>query len=217
MPLHGNHTGMVYIPGGPFTMGTDKGNFPNEEPARQEFAQGFWIDANLVTNVEFERVFPRHDRGASSPEDDMPVVDVTWWEALSYCRSLRKRLPTEKEWEKAARGPRHLLFSYSNGFDAAKANVWPAVRHTSRVRSYPANEYGLFDMSGNVCQMTGTVLRLDKFRFCVIKGGSWGTCSKGSRAVARGVHDLVVRSSRVGFRPACSCPAPGYCPGPAPA
>lgn len=209
---------MVYIPSGPFIMGSECRVFSNELEAGEEWASGFWIDSNLVTNREFESVFPEHARSESSPEDDMPVVDVTWWEALKFCRSMGKRLPSEKEWEKAARGPRHLLFSYGKEFDASKANVWPAVGRASQVGAYPANEYGLFDMSGNVCQMTSTVLKLDKFRFCLLKGGSWGTCSKGSRAVARGVHDLVIRSSRVGFRCACSCPGADQreWPGPAP-
>lgn len=194
---------MVYIPAGEFVMGADQGLFRNEEPAHQEYAAGFWIDVNLVTNAEFEKFSPRHARSFHSSQDDMPVVDITWWDAFRYCQYLGKRLPMEGEWEKAARGPSHFLYAYGPEFDPAKANVWPLVGHATKVGSYPANEYGLNDMSGNVWQYMGDIFRLEKFEFCVVKGGSWGSCSRGSRPSTRLVHDLAMRNNRIGFRCAC--------------
>lgn len=198
------HEKMVYIPGGHFIMGNDVDRFVNEGAARTEFIKGFWLDSFLVTNLDFEKFISGHVRSRSSAEGEMPAVDVTWWEALTYCRSLGKRLPSEKEWERASRGPENFLYGYGAEFDPRKANVWPFVGQATRVGSYQPNGFGLYDMSGNIYQFTSDTRRFEEFKLCVVKGGSWGTCRKASRASGRSLADLAGRYDRCGFRCACS-------------
>lgn len=203
MCRHEDHHGMVQIPAGRFLCGTDQLFLGNEQAPQLAHCPSFLIDIFPVTNAEFEKFKPRHVRSVSSPDDDMPVVDVTWWEALAYCHWLGKRLPTEMEWEKAARGPKGYLYSYGPEYVLGAANVWPAAKQATPVSAHAPNGYGLYDMSGNVWEYTADVYRQAEFKFCVIRGGSWGSCEKGSRTTTRVIHDLVIRNNRIGFRCAC--------------
>jgi formylglycine-generating enzyme required for sulfatase activity len=104
---------MVYIPPGEFLMGSaadDPDAYdwerPHEQPQHPVWLDGYYIDVHEVTNAEFERFQPTHVRNRqSSPCDDCPVDDVTWYEAQAYCaaRTPPKGLPTEAEWEKGVR------------------------------------------------------------------------------------------------------------------
>lgn len=219
--------GMIWIPGGTFTMGSDR-HYPEEAPAHRVRVDGFWIDASTVTNRAFERFvtetghvtlaekpadpanYPgalpdmlspsstmfrkpdgpidmgnhynwwvyvrganwRHPRGPASnirKLADHPVVHIAYEDAQAYCAWAGKQLPTEAEWEFAARG----------GLDGADyvwgdeltpdglhmANTWQGefpyrntqddgYEYTSPVGAFAPNGYGLFDMAGNVWQWT---------------------------------------------------------------
>jgi formylglycine-generating enzyme required for sulfatase activity len=92
------------------------------------------------------------DAGAFAVKVDHPVVNVSWYSAVAYCQAEGKRLPTEAEWEYAARGGRDGLFPWGDAAaNAARVNfLGSGVGRTSAVGRYPANGYGLFDMAGNV-------------------------------------------------------------------
>jgi formylglycine-generating enzyme required for sulfatase activity len=189
---------MVDIPAGPFTMGADRGN-PDEGPAHQVDVPAFKIDKFEVTNADFAAFVKAtgyqtdaENRGASrvwrdeykEGKDNHPVVRVTWNDAVAYCKWLGKRLPSEAEWEKAARGPEGFRYPWGNDWDATKVNGKESgLRGTTAVGSYPPNGYGLFDMAGNVWEWTADWYQPypgnstpDQFygeKFRVVRGGGW--------------------------------------------
>ena len=169
---------MVSIPAGPFIMGSDAvdtsldqqelGNkkpfYLDEHPQRRLSIPGFLIDRFEVTNENYARFVKKRVRrpppywgkeGYPAGQALLPVVEVNWYEASDYCESLGKRLPTEAEWEKAARGPDGNLFSWGNQFDPSKGNVSAGshggimmVGRFSQDKSY----YSAYDMTGNVME-----------------------------------------------------------------
>jgi formylglycine-generating enzyme required for sulfatase activity len=149
---------MALIPAGPFLMG---GDFDEERPRHRVTLDAFWIDRFEVTNARYveylrttgaaePRYWNKSERfhsGEKFPRH--PVVGISWSEAKAFCGWKGKRLPTEAEWEKAARGGREgLAFPWGDSPDSTRANY--DGQATVPVGSFPANDYGLFDMSGNV-------------------------------------------------------------------
>ena len=132
-------------------MGTDDGT-DSERPVHGIRLAAFYLDRFEVTNLEYE-TFPSAApvRSAPSACDDCPVTRRNWYEADAYCRHRGKRLPTEAEWEKAARGPEGWNYSFADSAD-------PALGHFARplrigavsVDAMRPNGYGLHHMSGNV-------------------------------------------------------------------
>jgi len=199
-------SGMVWIPSGPFTMGSDEKDvqgrsvdlgltkpwFQDEGPAHTVTLPGFYLDRTEVTNQDFA-AFVRARRaqvpgswkaeGYPSGEDRYPVTDVTWYQASAYCLWAGKRLPTEAEWEKAARGPKGLRYPWGNEFDSRKANLLSDGPRP--VGSYIQGEspYHVQDLVGNVWEWTsdwylpypGNTVPSDNYgeRFKVIRGKSW--------------------------------------------
>ena len=238
--------GMLWVPGGEFTMGTDDPrSMPNERPAHRVRVHGFWIDEHLVTNAQFRRFVEttgyvttaerqpeweeirmqlppgtprpdqsqlvpgslvysppaepvplddlsrwwrwvpgaswRHPRGPDSVIEGMdsyPVVQVSWDDARAFARWAGGRLPTEAEWEYAARGglegrrypwgddfqPNgHHMANTFQGHFPDRAIPEDGYAGTSPVTSFPPNGYGLYDMAGNVWQWTGDWYRADAF------------------------------------------------------
>ena len=237
--------GMVWIPGGQFTMGTDDANsLANERPAHRVKLDDFWMDEHDVTNAEFrkfvkvtgyvttaekpidweemktqvppgtpkppvEKLQPgslvytppdhpvdlrdmsnwwtwtaganwKHPEGPKSNidgKDDYPVVQVSWDDAVAYAKWAGKRLPTEAEWEFAARGgaktdtrfwwgdefrpdKRFMCNTYTGEFPV-KDTAEDGYAGTSPWRAFPPNGYGLYDMAGNVWQWTADLYRED--------------------------------------------------------
>ena len=97
--------GMVKIPAGPFIMGSDSGA-SDERPAHSVHLNGFWIDRHEVSTAEWNAYAQAMNLPIRSAPDDHPIISVGWPDALAYCQWVGKRLPTEAEWEKAARGTR---------------------------------------------------------------------------------------------------------------
>ncbi|BBB47500.1 hypothetical protein Pelsub_P0727 [Pelolinea submarina] len=162
-------TGMtlVYIPAGEFVMGTskyDRDLETNEVPQRTVTLDAFWISQTEITNALYtqcvqagacvysagDQTNPRYTDPAFT---DHPVVYVAWQAAQDYCAWSGGRLPTEAEWEKAARGTEGLKFAWGNTSPAeTQVNANNIVGDTTPVNQYPegASSYGVLDMGGNV-------------------------------------------------------------------
>jgi|GEM_PF-1047852 len=160
---------MVYVPESSFIMGDDNG-YSHEKPAHNVFLDAFWIDRTEVSNGQYVNCVnagvcaPPVYRGFYDVFDskyiDYPIVDVTWHDANSYCEWVNRRLPTEAEWEKAARGIDGRTYPWGNGdlscqfANALECVPWSreAFYNLAPVGSYPngASPYGALDMIGNV-------------------------------------------------------------------
>jgi len=201
---------MVWIPGGTFTMGSNDGA-SDEKPPHQVTVNGFWIDVTEVTNAEFRKF--RSSWSYDSGKADHPAVNVAWNDAVAYCKWAGKRLPTEAEWEYAAGGPEHYKWSLGNTFDASKYSFNKSG--TEPVGSYPANGYGLYDMSGSVSEWVNDWYDENYYRnspsnnpqgpssgtYRVLRGGSWYGIDPGNlRAAGRLRAYPDFRLASVGFR-----------------
>ncbi len=157
--------GMAYVPAGPFLMGSnaddpivfdhEKGS---EQPQHEVVLKAFYIDKTEVTNKQFDQIIKEHRRDERSSCDDCPVTAVTWFEARAYCDKLKKRLPTEAEWEKAAKGgneerPAKLADYALKLADHAWFNA-NSLQGTKPVGKLKPNGYGIYDMLGNVREWT---------------------------------------------------------------
>ncbi len=150
-----------------------------------------------------------------------PREGVSWWEAMAFCRWLSAkagyevRLPTEAEWEKAARGRDGRAYPYGPDFDSAKGNTYETgIGQTSAVGIFPqgASPYGILDLSGNVWEWTLTEYSshqsndISNIKSRVLRGGSWHVSDDDARAPSRNGRDPDYRSRHVGFRLVCAAP-----------
>ena len=163
---------MVMIPAGEFQMGSNNGD-NDEKPVHTVYVDAFYIDKYEVTNAQYkafvdanpqwrkDRIpskyhdgdYLKHWNGNNYPvgKGTHPVTYVSWYAAMAYSQWVGKRLPTEAEWEKAARGGLPgKVYPWGNTIDAGRANYAGSVGTTTPVGSNPANGYGLYDMVGNV-------------------------------------------------------------------
>lgn len=212
----GSHS-MVSIPAGEFLMGNngrtqaEGAGDTDETPAHPVYVDRFMIDVYEVTNAQFQAFtdatghrtpihwkLPRPGKGSGltfPPEkSDHPVVYVDWFDANDYCRWAGKRLPSEAEWEKAARGTDGRIFPWGNAFDPARANTpqhWLVERREGNTLPVGRFEngkspYGLYDMAGNVYEWTASWYKPypgnvefnahygEKNK--ILRGGSWYDC-----------------------------------------
>jgi formylglycine-generating enzyme required for sulfatase activity len=155
--------GMMFIPEGFVTLGSDEAS-DTEKPLHRFRVKPFYLDKQEVTNRDYKQFcdatghpVPPYWNGRNYPKDleSHPVVQVSWLDASAFARWAGKRLPTEAEWERAAKGPNSYRYAYGNAYDPQKANT--TGQKTSAVGSYPANEFGLFDMTGNVFEWTSSL------------------------------------------------------------
>jgi formylglycine-generating enzyme required for sulfatase activity len=182
---------MVQVPAGCFQMGSSDGD-DDEQPIHEQcFDQPFWIDKYEVTQEQFNRLGGRQEYSPGFSGDLRPVENITWFEARDFCELRRARLPTEAEWEYAARGPDNLLYPWGNQWNENNA-VWRvnSNEQTADVGSISAGVswVGAYDLSGNVREWTSSLSepypydagdgresdtgdRTDVQR--VLRGGSW--------------------------------------------
>jgi len=218
--------GMAYVPGGTFWMGRNKsdGGDEYENPAHQVTVGPFFIDKYEVTCEEYARFlqatdYPRlpngwHGRVCRAGAERLPVTGVTWDDADAYARWAGKRLPTEEEWEFAARGADGRRYPWGDEWRAGLANAGDegkSRRGFVEVGRYAAaSPFGVFDMAGNVWEWTASPLaaypggrlpRLDMGDYRVIRGGSWESSEKQATMTFRG---YIQRDSKdtgaTGFR-----------------
>lgn len=141
--------GMVLIPAGKFTMGSSV-HASDERPTRELELKAFYIDRFEVTNQAFKAFSPGHKY--IEGQENYPAMGISWTEAGRYCESLGKRLPTEAEWEKAARGTDARIYPWGDIFSPQMSNTMETgLGMPVRVGYFYAtpSAYGCMDMSGN--------------------------------------------------------------------
>jgi formylglycine-generating enzyme required for sulfatase activity len=216
----------IEIPAGPFTMGSDTGE-GDEAPAHQVDSPAFEIDQFEVTNADFARFVEamgyqtdaekegrsKNWRDDAEGQDNHPVVRVSWNDAVAYCEWVGKRLPTEAEWEKAARGTEGWMYPWGDEWDPSKANVKETgLRGTAAVGSFGAgaSSYGVEDMAGNVWEWTadwyepypGSTYDSEYFgqKFKVVRGGGWFETDDAVRTTNRDLTSVTAANDDIGFR-----------------
>ena len=224
---------LLYIPAGDFQMGSDNG-IAAEKPLHTVSLDAFWIDQTDVTNAMFARCVsagacqPPHytqtyahpDYYGSNQYSDYPVIYVDWNQADAYCRWAGRSLPTEAQWEKAARGTDGRTYPWGEGIDKSKANYNENVGDTSKVSSYPAgaSPYGALDMAGNVWQWVADWYDNGYYakspaknpagptagKYRVLRGGSSGDLNEIVRTSVRNNDDPASWHDNYGFRCATS-------------
>ncbi len=196
---------MVEVPSGEFLYGDDKQTEKIEKP--------FLIDVYPVTNAQFAKfikqggyenevywskegwewkrkssiIEPRLWKDKKWNQPDYPVVGVSFYEAEAYAKWADKRLPTEKEWERAARGTDGRIYPWGNEFDKDKCNSEESgIGKTTKVTKYPGgiSPVGCYDMAGNVWEWTDSWFDKDKVQK-VLRGGSWSIDHSNIRCAGR--------------------------------
>ncbi|MGQ9586030.1 MAG: SUMF1/EgtB/PvdO family nonheme iron enzyme [Anaerolineae bacterium] len=216
---------MVEIPAGEFVFGSDKQ--PAASPQQTVNLPAFSIDVYEVTNEQFAAFVattgyqttaekakdPSWKDYAGEGKEHHPVVKVSWFDAEAYCQWAGKRLPTEQEWEKAARGTDGRLWPWGNEFDPEKANgMESGYRGTLPVGTLPAgaSPYGVMDMAGNVAEWTadwykpypGSSYR-DQYmgeKFRITRGGGWFSDESQVQTFFRNSTSPEAANDDLGFR-----------------
>ena len=159
---------MVVVPAGKFKMGTDLKNADAaSRPQHEVMLNGYRIDKYLVTNAQYARFLaatghrpPSDWKDGKIPQGTLlhPVTMVNWFDAAAYAKWAGKRLPTEAEWEKAARGTDARRWPWGNEMDPKRLNTYYNFGSSSDVTAYAngASPYGAYDMAGNVDEWTAS-------------------------------------------------------------
>jgi formylglycine-generating enzyme required for sulfatase activity len=214
---------MVHVPAGPFLFGSDDGD-ADERPRRRMSTSAFEIDRTEVTRADYARCVtakacPPAPSYADQSDPMLPQTGVSFDDAVRYCHFAGKRLPTELEWEKAARGSDGRRFPWGDSADCARANYgsWDGEGpcggvHPGRpepVGRYPAgaSPYGALDMAGNVWEWVDARYPGDPSRR-VLKGGSCCSTFLLPRAANRVGYAPNYRDADIGFRCASNRGAP---------
>ena len=248
---------LVYVPKGEFTMGSDADDalaecqkygtgcqrdwFTNEEPPHSVLLDAFWIDKTEVTNAMYAKCVkegsckkPANTSSETHPSyygnsefDNYPVIYVDWSMSNTYCSWAGRRLPTEAEWEKAARGTKASTYPWGNTLDGTALNFcdvncaydWAnksfndSFADVSPVGNYPSGQsvYGALDLAGNVWEWVndwydvypGSELSISsefKQKYRVLRGGSWYYSDVNARSAYRLSNSPDNTFNNVGFR-----------------
>ena len=235
---------MVLIPAGNFPMGTNS-ELANTDrkPLHNIHLDAFYIDKHEVTNAQYEEFILaggyqnrklwtaagwnfiqenqiktplKYGKNSVSTEPDHPVIGVSWYEASAYATWLGKRLPTEAEWEKAARGTEGNLYPWGDEMDFSKLSYFPHVTKVQAVGSFPegASPYGVMDMAGSVWEWCTDWYSENYYResprknpkgpesgeYRVLRGGGWDSIRLQLRASYRYYDKPDRRTYNFGFR-----------------
>jgi formylglycine-generating enzyme required for sulfatase activity len=217
----------VHVPAGPFLMGsgTEASVADNDErPQHRVTLDAFWIMQTEVTNAQYRQCVadgactaPNNARWEQPAYDDHPVTHISWLQANAYAAWVGGRLPTEAEWEKAARGSDRRLYPWGNDAPTdTLLNFNQNVGDTSLVGRYPAgaSPYGALDMAGNVWEWTNDWYNSSYYAAApannprgpdtgdnrVVRGGSWSNNSSVARSADRFSYYPLIHSYYLGFR-----------------
>jgi len=239
---------LVCVPAGDFLMGStdeqidqmladnpswDADWFKDEKPGHTVYLDAYWIDQTEVTNAQYaqcvaagvcrrpdsERSWTRSSYYGSSQYADFPVIEVSWDDAVDYCTWAGRQLPSEAQWEKAARGTDGRIYPWGNQAPNTNLlNYFNNLGDTTAVGSYPdgASPYGALDMAGNVWEWTADWYDGDYYSSRttwrnpagpssgdgrVVRGGSWiQYYSRDVRAAYRYGDSPGSRVNYLGFR-----------------
>ena len=239
---------MVLIPAGDFQMGSnDSEAEDHEKPVHTVYINAFYMDKYEVTNAQFKAFvdanpqwqkdnipdkyhngfYLKHWNSNDYPSGrgNYPVVFVSWYSAMAYAQWAGKRLPTEAEWERTARGGLvGKTYPWGNAIDTSQANYNRDVGNTTPVGTYAPNGYGLYDMAGNVWEWCLDVyeenfyarsprrsplageMALNVKNPRVLRGGSWGDVARFVRVANRLRNSPTGTFSGIGFRCARDVP-----------
>jgi formylglycine-generating enzyme required for sulfatase activity len=219
----------VEVPTGAFLMGSDQGR-DNEKPPHRLHLETFWIARTPITNAQYLLFVqaanhrpPSHWEEGKLPKgrESHSVVYVDWFDAVAYCGWLSQvtgqviTLPSEAEWEKAARGTNGRLYPWGNEFDRLRCNTHElGMGDTTPVGIFPegASPYGVLEMSGNVWEWTNSQYwnypyqpedgreGMDGGPRRVLRGGAWYLSRNGVRAASRFSYHPGDRNLNLGFR-----------------
>jgi len=211
---------MRFVPAGEFEMGSNTSSYTEERPAHTVFLDDYYIDTYEVTNARYKSCVdagicqpPQETSSATRSNyyvnadfDDYPVIYVDWDMAVTYCEWRGAHLPTEAQWEKAARGTDGRSYPWGEGIDAVNANYYYIIGDTTVVGNYDSgiSPYGLYDMSGNVWEWvadwySGTYYQdspssnptgPEGGQYHVLRGGSWVNEGDFVRTFTRGWNQL---------------------------
>jgi serine/threonine protein kinase len=213
--------GMVFVPGGEFTMGRDDGKLEDEKPAHKVSVNQFFMDVYEVSNEQYaefitatKRKPPSEWKNGNYPngQSRFPVVGVNWQDASDFCKNAGKRLPTEEEWEFAARGANNFLYPWGNDWKPSQANI--GTQTFAEVGKFKgASPFGIYDMIGNAGEWTASDFKAypngklsnvyaGKTNLKTIRGGSFEMLKDFASATYRiGLQPIDARMyDRTGFR-----------------
>ena len=242
--------GMVLTPAGELQMGSnDPGAENDEQPVHTVYVDAFYMDIHEVTNAQYKKFVDANPQWGKDRLDSTfhngqylllwngndypkgkanhPVVHVSWYAAMAYAQWAGKRLPTEAEWEYAARGGLSgKKYPWGDGIDSSRANYDRNVKDTTAVGKYPPNGYGLYDMAGNVWEWCLDAYDSDFYQNSprrnpiagadsiphitdnfpnvetnrVVRGGSWYSFPENLRVAPRNWDSPSVSDNISGFR-----------------
>lgn len=229
---------MVLVPAGSFKMGSSQGA-SDEQPVHEVVLNAFYIDQYEVTNTQYAACVdvktcdpPAYTSSYSREEGyygnleyaDYPVIFVNWQQARAYCAWRGGQLPTEAQWEKAARGDDQRPYPWGEEIvDCNRANIAGCAGDTRKVGSYPAgvSPYGVYDMAGNVWEWVADWYDDEYYKnspsenplgplngtWKVLRGGSWYDGDKFSASTSdRDSHHRLNQYGGIGFRCAADVP-----------
>jgi formylglycine-generating enzyme required for sulfatase activity/tRNA A-37 threonylcarbamoyl transferase component Bud32 len=235
----------VYVPAGEFTMGSANGD-EDELPIHTVYLDEFWIDQTEVTNAMFATFLNELDNQIEGEKgwldaldidayiiqrggnwqpinydfSDHPVVEVSWYGARAYCEWAGRRLPTESEWEKAAKGSDNLIYPWGSEINCSFAQFGGCDEKTVPVGSFPngVSPFGVLDMAGNVWEWVADWYAADFYsssplenpagpvsgKYRVLRGGSWLNDDYHARTTYRTKLRPTDSGNSIGFRCAYS-------------
>jgi len=228
-PIDG--TELVFIPAGEFTMGDDDSERENEKPAHRVKVSGFWLGKYEVTHEQYGKFMkatghpePEYWDDSDFNQSEQPVVGMDWHDAVAYCKWAGGRLPTEAEWEYAARGGKQYEYGTATGKLSHDSANYVGVEGKDKwelqpapVGNFPANPFGLYDICGNVWEWCEDHWHDDydgapddgrawldedaeEGAPRVVRGGGWGDNARDCRCAYRSYGGPGSRFHVLGFR-----------------